>query len=552
MTEFMLPKKSFQDTTAFFDLSSNLKELEQVHLRDLFKNDNNRFEKFSIQIDEMLFDYSKQRINSSVMSNLVKMAEQCGLKEAIQMQFKGEKINQTEGRAVLHTALRNMSASPVMESGVDVMPQIKEVLHKMKTFSEKVIQGEWEGYSGKSITDVVNIGIGGSDLGPYMVTEALKPFSNHLKMHFVSNVDGSHLAETLKDLNPETTLFLIVSKTFTTQETMANAQSARKWLVDSAVQDSAVAKHFVAVSTQPDLVTKFGIDEANMFVFWDWVGGRYSLWSAVGLSICLSLGYENFESLLKGANEMDEHFKSEPFESNVPVIMGLLGLWNCNFLNSSSLAILPYDQYLHRFPAYLQQADMESNGKSVDRNGQPVNYTTGPVVWGEPGTNGQHAFYQLIHQGTSTIPCDFIASANSQSKSVNHQDLLLANCFAQSKALMEGKNAQEVRNELVKAGMSESKIEELIPFKTFKGNIPSTTILFKELNPCNLGKLIAVYEHKIFVQGILWNLYSYDQWGVELGKQLASNILGELKSEHSSEELDNSSKGLIDTYRTWI
>lgn len=552
MTEFMLPKKSFQDTTAFFDLSSNLKELEQVHLRDLFKNDNNRFEKFSIQIDEMLFDYSKQRINSSVMSNLVKMAEQCGLKEAIQMQFKGEKINQTEGRAVLHTALRNMSASPVMESGVDVMPQIKEVLHKMKTFSEKVIQGEWEGYSGKSITDVVNIGIGGSDLGPYMVTEALKPFSNHLKMHFVSNVDGSHLAETLKDLNPETTLFLIVSKTFTTQETMANAQSARKWLVDSAVQDSAVAKHFVAVSTQPDLVTKFGIDEANMFVFWDWVGGRYSLWSAVGLSICLSLGYENFESLLKGANEMDEHFKSEPFESNVPVIMGLLGLWNCNFLNSSSLAILPYDQYLHRFPAYLQQADMESNGKSVDRNGQPVNYTTGPVVWGEPGTNGQHAFYQLIHQGTSTIPCDFIASANSQSKSVDHQDLLLANCFAQSKALMEGKNAQEVRNELVKAGMSESKIEELIPFKTFKGNIPSTTILFKELNPCNLGKLIAVYEHKIFVQGILWNLYSYDQWGVELGKQLASNILGELKSEHSSEELDNSSKGLIDTYRTWI
>jgi len=548
----MLPKISFQETSEFNNLTREAEAVKGIHLRELFKTDHDRFTQFSIETGGLLFDYSKQRVRKESMKMLVQMARECGLEKAISSLFSGEKINETENRAVLHTALRNRSGNPVIESGVDVMPEVEAVKSQMKHFSENVISGNWKGFSGKTITDIVNIGIGGSDLGPYMVTESLKPFSNHLKMHFVSNVDGAQISEVLKGLNPETTLFLIVSKTFTTQETMANAQTARKWCAEKMGSEDAVANHFVAVSTQPDLVTEFGIMPENMFVFWDWVGGRYSLWSAVGLSICLAVGYSNFEELLQGGYEMDQHFKSADFHENIPVVMALLGIWNCNFLGATSLAILPYDQNLHRFPAYLQQADMESNGKSVDRNGNPVSYSTGPVVWGEPGTNGQHAFYQLIHQGTSMIPCDFIASVKSQCGLRKHHELLLANCFAQSLALMEGKTAEEAREELSKTKKTPEEIEALVPYKTFKGNVPSSTLVFNELNPRNLGFLIACYEHKIFVQGILWNLFSFDQWGVELGKQLAQNILPALQAETSLNEMDNSTAGILKFYRKWI
>lgn len=542
----MLINRSIQDSSKHEALQKKATSLRGTHLRQLFANDPARFEQFSIQHDDMLFDFSKQKLDKETMDLLFEQARECGLKEAIQAQFTGERINRTEDRSVLHTALRNFSDDKFMLDGVDILKDIREVLDKMKGFSEKVISGHWKGYTGKSITDVVNIGIGGSDLGPYMVTEALKPYANHLRMHYVSNVDGSHLAENLKGLDPETTLFCVVSKTFTTQETMANAYSAREWLLAKLKDESAVASHFVAVSTQPDLVQKFGIDTENMFVFWEWVGGRYSLWSAVGLSIALSVGFERFEELLKGAHEMDLHFRNSSFERNIPVILAMVGIWNVNYLGSNTLAVLPYDQYLHRFPAYLQQGDMESNGKSVDRNGKPVSYQTGPIVWGEPGTNGQHAFYQLIHQGTSVIPCDFIASANTHNPIAEHQKLLLANCLAQSKALMEGKNETEVLQELSQQGLQKEQIDTLLPFKVFKGDIPSTTILFDLLTPHALGKLIALYEHKIFVQGVLWNVFSYDQWGVELGKQLAKNIAPALDSDAQVAGNESSTGGLID------
>jgi glucose-6-phosphate isomerase len=537
---------AFTNTEAHRKLEDELRVLKQKHLKDLFAENPNRALEMSFKQGDLFFDYSKQRVSSSTIGHLAKMAEECGLQQAIQDQFNGLRINETEDRAVLHTALRNFSDREVKVDGEDVMPRIKAVLSRMKSFSDRVISGEWKGSTGKSIAHVVNIGIGGSDLGPYMVSEALKPYANHLDLHYVSNVDAAHLSEVLKKIDPEKTLFLIVSKTFTTQETMANARSARKWLLEVLGDDGrAIKDHFVAVSTQADLVTEFGIDARNMFEFWDWVGGRYSLWSAVGLSIALGIGFSNFEKLLMGAHEMDEHFRTADFERNIPVLMALLGIWNANYLGASSLAVLPYTQYLHRFPAYLQQGDMESNGKRVDRNGQICQYTTGPIVWGEPGTNGQHAFYQLIHQGTQLIPCDFIGVVENSVEFPEHRDLLLANCLAQSKALMDGKSKAQVREELEKSGMMEGDVNSLLPFKEFPGNIPSTTILLRKLDPFNLGKLIAAYEQKIFVQGVLWNIYSFDQWGVELGKQLAKNILPALEGE-GKVDLDSSTSELID------
>jgi len=465
--------------------------------------------------------------------------------------FNGEVINATEQRPVLHTALRNQSNQPVLVDGKDVMPDVNAVLQHMKEFSESVISGDWKGYTGKPITDVVNIGIGGSDLGPVMVTEALKSYKTRLNMHFVSNVDGTHIAETLRGVDAETTLFLIASKTFTTQETMANANSARAWFLDAGASEADIAKHFAALSTNASAVEKFGIDTANMFGFWDWVGGRYSLWSAIGLSIALSVGFDNFEELLGGAHAMDNHFKTTEFEENIPVIAALMGVWYNNFFGAESQAILPYDQYMHRFAAYFQQGDMESNGKYVSRNGEPVEYQTGPIIWGEPGTNGQHAFYQLIHQGTKIIPCDFIAPAQSHNPVGEHHTLLLSNFFAQTEALMNGKTYDEVVAELKEAGKSEEEIEVLAPFKVFEGNRPTNSILLKKITPRSLGSLIAMYEHKIFVQGIIWNIYSFDQWGVELGKQLAGKILPELRTEDDIASHDSSTNGLINQYKEW-
>ncbi len=465
--------------------------------------------------------------------------------------FNGEKINETEDRAVLHTALRNRSNTPVIVEGKDVMPDVNAVLQKMKTFSDAIINGNWKGYTGKTITDVVNIGIGGSDLGPVMVTEALKAYKNHLTLHFVSNVDGTHIAETLKKVNPETTLFLIASKTFTTQETMANAHSARNWFLAAGAAESDVAKHFAALSTNADGVSKFGIDTQNMFEFWDWVGGRYSLWSAIGLPIALSIGFENFEDLLLGAHEMDIHFRETEFEQNIPVILALLGVWYNNFFEAETQAILPYDQYMHRFAAYFQQGDMESNGKYVARDGEQVNYQTGPVIWGEPGTNGQHAFYQLIHQGTKLIPCDFIAPAKSHNPLGEHHTLLLSNFFAQTEALMNGKTEEEVIAELKKEGKTDEQIAKIAPFKVFEGNRPTNSILVKQINPKTLGALIAMYEHKIFVQGVIWNIFSFDQWGVELGKQLAGKILPELRNNDEITSHDASTNGLINLFKNW-
>jgi glucose-6-phosphate isomerase len=541
----------FSKTQAFQLLVEDRKRLASIHLKSLFEKDANRQEKFSLLDQNILLDYSKNIIDEASFANLLKLAEECGLTEAIKAQFSGQKINQNENRAVLHTALRAKASKSIIVDGDDIIPGIQAVKDHMKDFSNQVISGAWKGYTGKAITDVVNIGIGGSDLGPVMVTEALKPYKNHLNIHFVSNVDGTHIAETLKKVNPETTLFLIASKTFTTQETMANAFSARNWFLASAKDEVAVSKHFVALSTNAKAVGEFGIDVANMFEFWDWVGGRYSLWSAIGLSISLSIGFDNFELLLAGANEMDEHFATASFDKNMPVILALLGVWYVNFFDAATHAILPYDQYMHRFAAYFQQGDMESNGKSVDRNGNRVTYATGPVIWGEPGTNGQHAFYQLIHQGTQLIPADFIAPAITHNKIGNHHTLLMSNFFAQTEALMNGKTKEVVEAELVKAGLPAAEIARLSPFKVFEGNKPTNSILVKEINPKSLGALIAMYEHKIFVQGVIWNVFSYDQWGVELGKQLANSILPELEHNEKIHSHDSSTNGLINQFKAW-
>ncbi len=546
----MLKNTNPTRTDSWKKLNAHFETVKDIQMKDLFENDPERFNRFSLSFEDILLDYSKNRITEETIQLLLELAEESALKEAIEGFFSGEAINRTENRAVLHTALRNSSDRAVLVDGKDVMPEVRAVLDKMKNFSNQVISGEWKGFSGKSITDIVNIGIGGSDLGPLMVTEALRPYKmENIEAHFVSNVDGTHIAETLKDLNPETTLFLVASKTFTTQETMTNAFTARDWFLKAAHDNEHIKKHFAALSTNKDAVEAFGIDVDNMFEFWNWVGGRYSLWSAIGLSIACTIGYENFEQLLKGAHNMDEHFRTTPFENNIPVILALIGIWYNNFFGAETETILPYDQYLHRFSAYFQQGNMESNGKYIDRNGEKVNYQTGPIIWGEPGTNGQHAFYQLIHQGTKIIPCDFLAPANSQNPIGEHHPKLLANFFAQTEALMTGKTEEEVLSELKGAGKSPEEIEFLLPFKVFEGNRPTNSILFDKLTPETLGSLIAMYEHKIFVQGIIWNIFSFDQWGVELGKQLANQILPELQNDKPVTSHDGSTNGLINAYK---
>ncbi len=531
-------------------LEAHYKKVEPMHMRDLFKQDPKRFDKFSLTFNDILLDYSKNRITEETRSLLLALAEEADIKGWAEKMFTGEKINLTENRAVLHVALRNRSNRPIVVDGKDVMPGVNAVLEQMARFCHGVREGEWKGYTGKVITDIVNIGIGGSDLGPVMVTEALKPYGKAaLSPHFVSNIDGTHLAETLKGLHPETTLFIIASKTFTTQETLTNAHSARDWFLKKAGDEAAIAKHFVAVSTNAEAVSRFGIDTRNMFEFWDWVGGRYSLWSAIGLSIALSIGMKNFESLLAGAHEMDEHFRSSPLDQNMPVILALLGIWYNNFFNAQTHAILPYDQYLHRFPAYLQQADMESNGKRVNRQGEVVDYSTGPIIWGEPGTNGQHAFYQLIHQGTKLVPADFLAPIATQNPMGEHHKILLSNFFAQTEALMKGKTQDEARAELVASGKDPAAVEKLLPHKVFEGNRPTNAIFVRKLDPRTLGALIALYEHKIFVQGIIWQINSFDQWGVELGKQLAKAILPELEGDDEVTTHDSSTNGLINYYK---
>lgn len=546
----MLPSTNPTQTKAWAALGAHFEAIKHIHLRDLFKEDESRFGQYHLTDGDILFDYSKNRINNETRSLLLQLADETGVKEAIAAMFGGDNINVTEGRAVLHTALRNFSGNPVMVEGEDVMPAVQKVLAQMKAFCAKIHSGEWKGFSGKKIRYIVNIGIGGSDLGPLMVTEALRPYKvDGIESYFVSNVDGTHIAETLKKVTPEETLFLVASKTFTTQETMTNANTAREWLLAAAKDESAIAKHFAALSTNGKAVAAFGIDTANMFEFWDWVGGRYSLWSAIGLSIALTIGYEHFEELLKGAEATDKHFRETPFEKNIPVIMALVGLWYTNFFGSQTEAILPYDQYMHRFSAYFQQGNMESNGKYVDRNGAAVTYATGPVIWGEPGTNGQHAFYQLIHQGTLLIPCDFIAPAISHNPISDHHPKLLSNFFAQTEALMNGKTPEEARAELVKAGLSDDAIAKLLPFKVFEGNRPTNSFLVKKITPFTLGQLIAYYEHKIFVQGVIWNIYSFDQWGVELGKQLANKILPELLDDAAVSGHDASTNGLINAFK---
>lgn len=541
------------NTQAWKALKAHQSQLAHTTISDLFKQEQNRFNDYSLTFEnQILVDFSKNKINQETLKLLHQLAKESALDEAINAMFTGEKINRTENRAVLHTALRNRSNTPVYVDGKDVMPEVNAVLAKMRSFCNRVISGEWKGYTGKAITDVVNIGIGGSDLGPYMVTEALRPYKNHLNMHFVSNVDGTHIAETLKKVNPETTLFLVASKTFTTQETMTNANSARDWLLAAAKDNSAVAKHFAALSTNGKAVAEFGIDTNNMFEFWDWVGGRYSLWSAIGLSIALSIGFDNFEALLSGAHEMDKHFRTAPLEKNIPATLALVGLWNTNFLGAQTEAILPYDQYLHRFAAYFQQGNMESNGKYVDRNGDVIrDYQTGPIIWGEPGTNGQHAFYQLIHQGTMLIPCDFIAPAQSHNPLGDHHSKLLSNFFAQTEALAFGKTKEEVEAEFVKAGKSLDEVKDIAPFKVFTGNKPTNSILVQKITPFVLGALIAMYEHKIFTQGVIFNIFSFDQWGVELGKQLANRILPELADKENVSSHDSSTNGLINQFKAW-
>ncbi len=536
---------------AWKNLQAHYQDIETIHLRNLFADDPQRFEKFSLTFNNILFDHSKHRITTTTLKLLIDLAKQSGLQEKIHRMFSGEKINSTEQRSVLHIALRNRSNRPILVDGQDVMPQINAVLKKMAGFCEQVRNGQWLGATGQPITDIVNIGIGGSDLGPLMVTEALKPYGHdRLSVHFVSNVDATHLTETLRPLNPETTLFLIASKTFTTQETMANANSAKQWLLQQTKDETAVAQHFVAISTNLELVSQFGINPDNMFEFWDWVGGRYSLWSAIGLSIALYIGMDHFTELLAGAHQADEHFSTVPFDRNIPVIMGLLGVWYNNFFAADSHAILPYDQYLHRFPAYFQQGDMESNGKGVTISGKPVDYSTGPIIWGEPGTNGQHAFYQLLHQGTKLVPTDFLAPSESQNPLGEHHKILLSNFFAQPEALMQGKTAEEARTELEAEGHSPERVEQLLPHKIFPGNRPSSSFLFQKLTPQTLGTLIAFYEHKIFTQGAIWNINSFDQWGVELGKQLAKKILPELAlGQQAISSHDGSTNGLINYYQ---
>ncbi len=525
-------------------------KMADLHMRDLFAGDPQRFERFSIRFEDILLDYSKNRITEETIALLLELAREADVAGWRDRMFRGEKINVTERRAVLHVALRNRSNRPIMVDGEDVMPHVNGVLNHMRAFSDAVRSGEWKGYTGKPITDVVNIGIGGSDLGPVMVTEALKPYAKpDLHLHFVSNIDGTHIAEVLKKIHHETALFIIASKTFTTQETITNAETAKAWFLYAAKDRGAVARHFVALSTNEKEVQKFGIDTRNMFEFWDWVGGRYSLWSAIGLSIAVAIGMKNFEELLEGAHAMDEHFRTAPAEKNLPLLLGLLGIWYDNFFGAETHAILPYDQYMHRFPAYFQQGDMESNGKRVDRDGKPVGYTTGPVIWGEPGTNGQHAFYQLIHQGTRLVPADFLAPIETHNPVGKHHAILLSNFFAQTEALMKGKTEAEARSELEAKGMGGPDLERLVPHKVFPGNRPTNSLLFKKLTPRTLGSLIALYEHKIFVQGIVWNINSFDQWGVELGKQLANTILPELSAKGTVGEHDASTRGLIEYYR---
>jgi glucose-6-phosphate isomerase len=546
----MLAKVNPTTTKSWQNLSRHYEKTKHVHMKTLFEEDPQRFDKFSIRFNDIIVDFSKNRITAETIKLLITLAETSGLKNSIENMFDGEKINATENRAVLHSALRNRDNKPVVVDGRDVMPEVNAVLKKVKDFSTKLISGDWQGYTGKKITDIVNIGIGGSDLGPVMVTEALKPYAQKdLSVHYVSNIDGTHLMETLKKLDPETTLFMIASKTFTTQETMTNAFSAREWFLNTAKDPLHVARHFVAISTNSEAVEKFGIDKDNMFVFWDWVGGRYSLWSAIGLSIACYIGYENFANLLRGAFEMDQHFKTSSFDKNIPVLLALIGIWYNNFFGAQTEAILPYDQYMHRFPAYFQQGNMESNGKSSDRNGEKINYQTGPVIWGEPGTNGQHAFYQLIHQGTKLIPADFLAPAISHNPIGDHHQILLSNFFAQTEALLNGKNKEEVIADLKKDGKTDKDIQNLLPHKLFEGNRPTNSILFKKLTPRVLGSLIAMYEHKIFVQGVIWNIFSFDQWGVELGKQLAKKILPELADDKPVDTHDSSTNGLINAYK---
>ncbi|MBI5857064.1 MAG: glucose-6-phosphate isomerase [Sphingobacteriales bacterium] len=546
----MFPKINPGNTKAWHLLQQHAAEMKSVHMRDLFKTDPLRFSKFSVCLDELVFDYSKNIINDTSIHYLLQLAEECELKKAIDALFSGELINETEHRSVLHTALRNLSGEPVYSEGNNVMPGIKKVLNKMKAFVNAIHNGKLRGYTGKKIKYIVNIGIGGSDLGPQMVTEALKSYwIRGIETFFVSNIDGTHIAETLKKVVPDRTLFLVASKTFTTQETMTNAHTAREWFLKTAGKEKHIARHFAALSTNEAEVIRFGIDKKNMFEFWDWVGGRYSLWSAIGLSIALTIGYKNFEQLLKGAHHTDNHFRNTDFDQNIPVLMALLGIWYINFHGAQSHAILPYDQYLNRFAAYLQQGDMESNGKSVDRNGEPVDYATGPVIWGEPGTNGQHAFYQLIHQGTTLIPCDFIAPAQTHNPVGDHHQKLLSNFFAQTEALMNGKTEGEAEKELEKQGLKAEQIARLLPYKIFAGNKPSNSILLKKITPYSLGGLIALYEHKIFTQGIIWNIFSFDQWGVELGKQLANKILPELNNNDPVANHDASTNGLINAWK---
>ena len=549
----MLPRINPTNTQAWFVLQKHYEEeMNRRHMRDLFAADPDRFKKFSITLGDILFDYSKNIINEKTLKLLLQLAEDCNVKQAIAEQFAGVAINETENRAVLHTALRSFDPTPILVDGTDIKPGIQKVRAQMETFCAAIHNGTHTGYTGKKIKYIVNIGIGGSDLGPVMVTEALKPYwVEGIQTYFVSNVDGTHIAETLKKVTPDETLFLIASKTFTTQETMTNANTARDWFLEHATDQKHIALHFAALSTNEKAVTAFGIDPKNMFEFWDWVGGRYSLWSAIGLSIALTIGYNNFEALLKGAEATDKHVASTPFNKNISVLMALIGIWYTNFFGAQSEAILPYDQYMHRFAAYFQQGNMESNGKSIDRSGNPVNYATGPVIWGEPGTNGQHAFYQLIHQGTLLIPADFIAPANSHNAIGDHHVKLLSNFFAQTEALLNGKSENEVMVEFMKTSMDEKDVKRLTPYKVFEGNKPTNSFLLKEINPFNLGSLIALYEHKIFVQGVIWNVFSFDQWGVELGKQLANKVLPELENNDTINSHDASTNGLINAYKAF-
>jgi glucose-6-phosphate isomerase len=546
----MLNKISPTTTNSWKKLADHFDKMKAVYMKDLFAQDPNRFDRFSLNFNDIHVDFSKNRITEETLKLLLDLADQTGVVDAREKMFSGDKINETENRAVLHVALRNRDDKPIYVDGTDVMPEVNAVLEKMKAFSNRVISGEWKGYTEKKITDIVNIGIGGSDLGPVMVTEALRPYAQEeISAHFVSNVDGTHITETLKKLNPETTLFMVASKTFTTQETMTNAFSAREWFLENAGDQMHVARHFVAISTNAEEVEKFGIDKDNMFVFWDWVGGRYSLWSAIGLSIACYIGFENYNELLQGAFEMDQHFRATPLEKNIPAILALIGIWYGNFFGAQTEAMLPYDQYMHRFPAYFQQGNMESNGKSVDRSGANLTYQSGPIVWGEPGTNGQHSFYQLIHQGTKFIQADFLAPVISHNPMGEHHNILLSNFFAQTEALLNGKTKEEVVEELKKEGKSETEIQKLYPYKIFDGNKPTNSILFTKLTPKTLGSLIAMYEHKIFVQGVIWNIFSFDQWGVELGKQLAKRIQPELADDKPVDTHDSSTNGLINAFK---